>query len=84
MTPFRYREQVLSELLRHGLKPDGQTPPEFAREFVNDLYLYEIRSLRKRMRAGLIQKSDYAKLVEELRNRYPILSLPIALWTEPD
>ncbi|HKP84446.1 MAG TPA: hypothetical protein VJZ26_00020 [Blastocatellia bacterium] len=81
---FRYRELVLSELSRHGLKPGGQTPPEFAREFVNDLYLYEIRALRKRMRAGLIPKGDYAKLVEELRKRYPILSLPIAVWTEPD
>lgn len=81
---FRYRELVLAELSRHGLNPDEQTPPEFAREFVNDLYLYEIRNLRKRMRAGLIQKSDYARLVEELRKRYPILSLPIALWTEPD
>lgn len=75
---------MLSELSRHGLKPGGQTPPEFAREFVNDLYLYEIRALRKRMRAGLIPKGDYAKLVEELRKRYPILSLPIAVWTEPD
>ena len=34
------------------------------------------------MRAGLIEKRDYARHVEELRKRYPILSLPIALWTE--
>ena len=81
---FRYRELVLLELSRHGLNPDQETEPEFAREFVNDLYLYEIRNLRKRMRAGQIEKRDYAKLVEELRKRYPILSLPVSLWTEPD
>ena len=79
---YKYREMVLAELARHGINPDDQTPPELAKEFVNDLYLYEIRSLRKRMRAGLIEKRDYARHVEELRKRYPILSLPVALWTE--
>ena len=78
----KYREMVLAELARHGINPNDQTPPELAKEYVNDLYLYEIRSLRKRMRAGLIEKRDYAHHVEELRKRYPILSLPVALWTE--
>jgi len=73
---------VLAELSRHGINPNEQTPPESAKEFVNDLYLYEIRNLRKRMRAGLIEKRDYAARVEELRKRYPILSLPVALWLE--
>ena len=81
---FRYRELVLAELSRHGINPNEQTPPEFIREFVNDLYLYEIRDLRKRLRAGLIEKRDYARTVEKLRERYPILSLPVALWTETD
>lgn len=79
---YKYREMVLVELARHGINPNDETPPEFAKEFVNDLYLYEIRNLRKRMRAGLIEKPDYARHVEELRKRYPILSLPLALWTE--
>lgn len=79
---YKYRELVLGELARHGIKPDAETPPELAREFVNDLYLYEIRSLRKRMRARLIEKRDYARHLEELRKRYPILSLPVKLWTE--
>jgi hypothetical protein len=80
--PFIYKELVLAELSRHGINPNERTPPEFVKEFVNDLYLYEIRTLRKRMRAGLIEKSDYARRVDELRKRYPILSLPVALWTE--
>lgn len=79
---YKYREMVLAELARHGINPDDQTPPELAKEYVNDLYLYEVRSLRTRMRAGLIEKRDYARHVEELRKRYPILSLPVALWTE--
>ena len=79
---YKYREMVLAELARHGINPDDQTPPELAKEYVNDLYLYEIRNLRKRMRAGLIEKHDYARHVEELRKRYPILSLPLALWTD--
>ena len=79
---YKYREMVLAELARHGINPDDRTPPDFAKEFVNDLYLYEIRDLRKRMRAGLIEKRDYARHVDELRKRYPILSLPVSLWTE--
>ena len=73
---------MLDELLRHGIAPDAETPPEVAHQFVNDLYLIEIRSLRDKMRAGHIAKDDYAKLVSELRDRYPVLSLPVKFWAE--
>ena len=79
---FKYRETVLKELARHGVIPRNHTNPEIIHEFVNNLYLIEIRSLRKRLRAGLFRKHDYAKRVEQLRRRYPILSLPIRHWTE--
>lgn len=79
---FRYKESVLSELARHGAAPREDTSPALIRDFVNDLYVYEIRLLRKRMRAGLIPKQEYANHVIELRKRYPILSLPIEHWTE--
>jgi len=79
---FRYRETVLNELARHGIIPRDDTPPELIHEFINALYVYEIRSLRKEMRARLIPKEDYAKLVEELRKRYPILSLSLGYWIE--
>jgi hypothetical protein len=39
--------------------------------------------LKQRMLAGEILRADYSKRVEELRNRYPILSLPVSNWTEP-
>jgi hypothetical protein len=81
---FKYRESVLAELARHGICPREETPPELVREFVNDLYVYEIRALRKKLRAGLIPKDQYAAQVVELRKRYPILSLPVRFWTESD
>lgn len=78
---FQYQEEVLSELARHGISPNEDTPPELIHEFINDLYLYEIRALRDRMRAGLIPKHEYAGQVSDLRRRYPILSLPTRYWT---
>ena len=80
---FKYRMTVLEELARHGVIPTAETPPETAHQFVNDLYIFEIRRLKKQMLAGEIPKQDYAKRVEELRKLYPILSLPIRFWTEP-
>lgn len=79
---FKYRATVLEELARHGIIPNDDTPPQLIHDFVNDLYLFEIRALRKQMRAGLIPKDDYAKRVDELRKRYPVLSLPVGYWIE--
>jgi hypothetical protein len=79
---FKYRDSVLAELARHGVEPREDTPPELVHDYVNDLYLYEIRMLRRRMRAGQIAKHDYANHVKQLRNRYTVLSLPIRYWTE--
>lgn len=80
--PFKYRDTVIAELARHGIAPQDETPPELIHEFVNDLYLYEIRRLRARLLAGEVLKKDYAAHVERLRNRYPILSLPVRFWLE--
>lgn len=79
---FKYREKVLAELSRHGIAPRGDTPPELIHEFINDLYLCEIRALKKRLKAGLIPQAEYARHVEALRKRYPVLSLPVRFWTE--
>jgi hypothetical protein len=81
---FKYRATVLEELARHGVIPDDDTPPGLIHDFVNDLYLLEIRALREQMRAGLIPKDDYATRVDELRKRYPVLSLPVGYWIEND
>jgi hypothetical protein len=81
---FKYRDTVLTQLARHGLKPNADTSPDFLHDFISDLYLYEIRRLKSRLRAGLIRRADYAEHVVELRRRYPLLSLPVQQWTEPD
>jgi hypothetical protein len=81
---FKYRAAVIDALSRHGVSPGPETPPALVREFVNDLYLFEIRKLRDRMRAGSIPKDRYAALVAGLRDRYPVLSLPIHRWTVED
>ena len=75
---------MLAELARHGIAPHDRTPPELIHEFINDLYLYEIRKLRTRLLAGEIPRNEYAAYVERLRNRYPILSLPVRYWREEE
>jgi hypothetical protein len=47
--PFHYRADVLEHLWRHGVHPSSRTQPHLVREFVRDLYRYEIRQLRGRM-----------------------------------
>jgi hypothetical protein len=82
MTAFCYRAEVLEELLGHGLRPSSTTPPSLVRSFLNDLYRFELRRLRALLLAGAIRKPDYASHVIELRRRYPLLSVPVVLWTE--
>jgi hypothetical protein len=81
---FKYRESVINQLLTHGIRPDEMTPPELVRDFINDLYLFEIRALKKKLLDGLVPQKEYAKAVLELRNRYPVLGLPIRFWTEDE
>jgi hypothetical protein len=81
---FQYRENVLIQLARHGVIPRDNTPPELIYDFINALYVYEIRSLRRRLLDGAVAKRDYANEVESLRRRYPILSLPVQSWPESD
>ena len=84
MTPtYAYHPQVLEELARHGLRPLPTTSPQQLRDAVRDLYKYEIKRLRGDLLANRVRKSDYAGLVVRLRTRYPLLSVPLELWTAP-
>ncbi len=47
---YRYKEDILEQLAAHGVRPTPETPPELVHEFVNDLYRYELRRLRDRLR----------------------------------
>ena len=73
--PIRYRADVLARLLVHGVRPTDHTRPELVRDFVRDLYKYEIRCLRERYLRRDFPKTEYAGLVDELRRRYPVLAL---------
>lgn len=77
-----YRAEILEELLRHGLCPREDTAPARLREQINDLYLYEIRQLRDRCRAGEFTTRELALRVVDLRKRYLLLSIPTAQWVE--
>jgi hypothetical protein len=80
--PFRYRPDVLARLLGHGVRPTPHTPPELVRDFVRDVYKYEIRALRVRMLGGDFPREEYAQRVSDLRDRYPVLTLLPRQFTE--
>ena len=72
---FRYRQDVLEHLCRHGIQPTEFTHPQLVRDFVRDLYKYEIRKLRERYLNREFPKEEYSARVESLRRSYTILSL---------
>ena len=71
---YLYRADVLAALESHGVRPTSLTPPALVREFVRDLYKYEIRRLRDRVLNGEFPRSEYAARVDDLRRRYPVLA----------
>ena len=73
--PYRYRPDVIEHLWRHGVHPTPSTPPELVRDFVRDLYKYEIRRLRGRMLRKEFPRDEYSDRVEALRRCYPVLAL---------
>jgi hypothetical protein len=77
---YTYHDRILEALAGHGLVPRSGTPPARLREAVRDLYVYEIRKLRRSLLAGRIAKQNYASEVIELRKRYLLLSVPLTLW----
>lgn len=79
---FRYRQDVLDALWRHGVQPSCRTRPELVHEFVSDLYRYELRRLRDRLVRGEIPKTGYFDRVVELRRKYPLVSLKPWQWLE--
>ena len=70
-----YRVTVLEQLIVHGVRPTEHTPPQLVRDYVRDLYKYEIRRLRERYLQRDFPKVEYAGRVDDLRRRYPVLAL---------
>ena len=80
--PFRYRADILQRLWVHGVQPTSRTRPELVRDYVRDLYKYEIRRLRERYIQREFSKVDYALKVDALRRLYPVLALRARDWVE--
>jgi hypothetical protein len=80
---YIYHPKVFEELGRHGLRPKQTTPPALAKEFVNDLYRHELRTLRARLVAREIPKAGYADRVVTLRQKYFLLSIRLDAWARP-
>jgi hypothetical protein len=72
----------MQALRAHGLEPSPGDTAASLRERLNDAYLDEVRRLKDRRRAGLIPKADYAAHVAALKDRFPLLGLPVDRWTE--
>jgi hypothetical protein len=81
--PIRYRAAVLAQLMAHGVRPTERTKPQLVRDYVRDLYKYEIRSLRERYLRKEFPKIEYASRVDDLRRRYPVLALLPHEFIEP-
>jgi hypothetical protein len=79
---YRYRPDVVDQLLRHGVRPTSTTPPELVYDFLNDLYRYELRRLRAALVRGEIPKGSYSDRVVQLRVKYPLVSFKPHLWLE--
>ncbi|HIM52156.1 MAG TPA: hypothetical protein EYM36_09605 [Acidobacteria bacterium] len=81
---YTYHPKVSEDLGRFGLRPRPTTPPALAKEFVNDLYRYELRTLRARLVARKIPRQGYSDRVVELRKKYFLLSIRLDLWAKAD
>ena len=79
---YQYKAAVLEQLQMYGIFPRATTRPELVREFVNDLYRYEIRRLRDRLLRGEFPRNTYFDRVVSLRNKYSVLALRPAEFVE--
>ena len=75
------RPRVAEALRAHGIEPADEEPAVL-RERLNDRYLEEVRRLKERQVGGEIPLRDYASHVTELRDRFTLLGLPLAHWSE--
>ena len=83
VTRYEYHPRVLEALAGFGIAPTPTTPPARAKEIVNDLYRYELRQLRLRLRRKAIPQAGYADRVVALRKKYFLLSIRLDLWARP-
>lgn len=77
---WTYPPELAEALLAFGIRPTSATPPALVRDALNDLYRFELRRMRDRLRAGEIPKAAYIDLVIATRKRYWPLTLQPPAW----
>jgi hypothetical protein len=77
---WTYPPEMLVALGPLGLAPRAHTPPAVVRAALNDLYRYELRRMRDRLRAGEIVRLEYLDRVIALRKKYWPLTLQLPAW----
>ena len=77
---YGYREDVLADLVKHGVHPKAGTRPDLVHEFVSDLYRFELRRLRDRLLRQEFPKKEYYNRVVALRRKYRVISLRPHEW----
>jgi hypothetical protein len=77
---WHYPDDLCALLQAHGISPRPETHPRLVRDYLSDLYRFEIRRLRDERRAGTVAKTDYIGRVIELRKKYIPLSLTPDEW----
>lgn len=77
---WQYPPELIAALLTHGVAPRPDVHPRFVRDFVSDLYRYEIRRLKHWRATGVVRKEDYVDRVIALRKQYWVLTLEPSAW----
>jgi hypothetical protein len=76
-TTWRYPPDICDLLAAHGILPRPDTHPRVVRDYLSDLYRFEIRRLKSRHLAGEVSKADYVPQVILLRKKYvPLSQIP--------
>lgn len=75
-----YPPELMTALLGHGVSPRPDVHPRFTRDYVSDLYRFEIRRLRDGRASGVVAKHDYVDRVIQLRKKYWVLTLEPSAW----
>jgi hypothetical protein len=80
---FQYRPEILAQLLTHGVRPLPHTRPAVIFRYLNELYRYELRRLKRLREDGVIPHREYGGRVVDLRRQYPLVSVRVTSWTAP-
>lgn len=85
--PVVYRPETLEQLARIGIIPRSTTQPRVVYRHLRALMTFEIRERKARRRElervlGPQPLEDYARQIEELRERYALLRRPIREWLQ--